>query len=146
MRSQSNRLRPDGNAGHLNYVRVRSRFGPLYKIGFTKSESVARRFNFKNNGDEKMLDAQFLFAYHEDAFNLEKRLHEHFSAKKAFGNFASYEHLPLYKNGQSELYPFDILGIDPDDAFVEASRLPPDMRQDVGNVVRMYRREVTEKK
>ena len=114
MRSQSNRLRPDGNAGHLYYVRVRSRFGPLYKIGFTKSESVARRFNFKNNGDEKMLDAQFLFAYHEDAFNLEKRLHEHFSAKKAFGNFASYEHLPLYKNGQSELYPFDILGIDPD--------------------------------
>ena len=40
----------------------------------------------------------------------------------------------------------EILGIDPDDAFVEASRLPPDMRDDVGNVVRMYRREVTEKK
>ncbi len=40
----------------------------------------------------------------------------------------------------------EILGIDPDDAFVEASRLPPDMREDVGNVVRMYRREVTEKK
>ena len=39
-----------------------------------------------------------------------------------------------------------ILCIDPDDAFVEASRLPPDMREDVGNVVRMYRREVTEKK
>ena len=40
----------------------------------------------------------------------------------------------------------EILGIDPDDAFVEASRLPPDMREDVGTVVRMYRREVTEKK
>ena len=40
----------------------------------------------------------------------------------------------------------EILDIDPDDAFVEASRLPPDMREDVGNVVRMYRREVTEKK
>ena len=40
----------------------------------------------------------------------------------------------------------EILGIDPDDAFVEASRLPPDMREDVGNVVRMYRREVSEKK
>ena len=39
-----------------------------------------------------------------------------------------------------------ILGIDPDDAFVEASRLPPDMREDVGTVVRMYRREVSEKK
>ena len=40
----------------------------------------------------------------------------------------------------------EILGIDPDDAFVEASRLPPDMRKDVASVVRMYRREVTEKK
>ena len=39
-----------------------------------------------------------------------------------------------------------ILGIDPDDAFVEARRLPPDMREDVGTVVQMYRREVTEKK
>lgn len=40
----------------------------------------------------------------------------------------------------------EILGIDQDDAFVEASRLPPDMREDVASVVRMYRREVTEKK
>ena len=40
----------------------------------------------------------------------------------------------------------EILGISADDAFVEASRLPPDMREDVGTVVRMYRRNVTEKK
>lgn len=40
----------------------------------------------------------------------------------------------------------EILSIDSDDAFVEASRLPPDMREDVAGVVRMYRREVMEKK
>ena len=40
----------------------------------------------------------------------------------------------------------EILGITADDAFVEASRLPPDIRDDVGNLVRMYRRNVTEKK
>ncbi len=39
-----------------------------------------------------------------------------------------------------------ILGLDADDAFVEASRLPPDMREDVGNVVRMYRKQSTRKK
>ncbi len=33
----------------------------------------------------------------------------------------------------------EILGIDADDAFVQASRLPPDMRENVGNLVRMYR-------
>ena len=40
----------------------------------------------------------------------------------------------------------EILGISADDAFVEASRLPPDIRDDVGNLVRMYRRNVSEKK
>ena len=40
----------------------------------------------------------------------------------------------------------EILGLDPDDAFVEASRLPPDMREDVGRVVRMYRKQTTGEK
>ncbi len=40
----------------------------------------------------------------------------------------------------------ELLGLDVDDAFVEASRLPPDMRENVGDLVRMYRRQATEKK
>ncbi len=38
------------------------------------------------------------------------------------------------------------LGLEVDDAFVEASRLPPDMRENVGVLVRMYRRQGTENK
>lgn len=38
------------------------------------------------------------------------------------------------------------LGLNVDDAFVEARRLPPDMRDNVGDVVRMYRRQALEKK
>ncbi len=37
----------------------------------------------------------------------------------------------------------ELLGIAADDAFVEASRLAPDMREDVGNLVRMYRKQAT---
>ena len=37
----------------------------------------------------------------------------------------------------------EMLGITADDAFFEASRLPPDMREDVGNLVRMYRKQAT---
>ncbi len=33
-----------------------------------------------------------------------------------------------------------ILGLRMDDLFVEAQRLPPDMRRDIGTVVRAYRR------
>jgi len=40
----------------------------------------------------------------------------------------------------------ELLGINPDDAFVEASRLPPDMREDVGSVVRMYRKQAAKGK
>lgn len=39
-----------------------------------------------------------------------------------------------------------LLKLDVDEAFVEASRLPPDMRENVGDLVRMYRRQATEKK
>lgn len=37
----------------------------------------------------------------------------------------------------------EVLGENPDDLFAEASRLPPDLREDVGEMVRMYRRQVT---
>jgi len=40
----------------------------------------------------------------------------------------------------------ELLGINPDDAFVEASRLPPDMREDVGSVVRLYRKQASTEK
>ena len=37
------------------------------------------------------------------------------------------------------------LGLNVDDAFVEASRLPRDMRESVGDLVRMYRKRATGK-
>ena len=37
----------------------------------------------------------------------------------------------------------DILGISYDEAFVEARRLPPELQDDIANVVRLYRRGVT---
>jgi transcriptional regulator with XRE-family HTH domain len=34
----------------------------------------------------------------------------------------------------------EVLGLDPDEVFIEASRLPPDMQRDVRGVVHAYRR------
>ena len=34
------------------------------------------------------------------------------------------------------------LGLNPDEAFIEASRLPPDMQKDVSTVVRLYRKNL----
>lgn len=33
----------------------------------------------------------------------------------------------------------EALGENPDDAFIEANRLPPDMQENIGEIVRMYR-------
>jgi len=38
------------------------------------------------------------------------------------------------------------LGENPDDLFSKASRLPPDMREDIGEFIRMYRRQVSGEK
>ena len=103
---------PSQTTGHLYYVRLKSSFGPLYKLGFTSMSSVRERFAFKGNGDEKLIDEIYLFVYDREAFHHETRLHGHFGHKKAFGHFSSHPGLPLYQNGQSELYYADILGLD----------------------------------
>ena len=36
----------------------------------------------------------------------------------------------------------EALGLNPDEAFIEASRLPPDMQKDVSTVVRLYRKNL----
>jgi HTH-type transcriptional regulator, competence development regulator len=40
----------------------------------------------------------------------------------------------------------NLLGLDPDESFIEASRLPPDMQEDVGSIVRMYRKQAAKEK
>lgn len=105
-------LVPSRTAGHLYYIRLKTNFGPLYKLGFTSMSSVYERFAYKGNGDEKLIDEVYLFAYDREAFYHEVKLHSHFGRKKAFGEFSNRIDFPLYQNGQSELYYSDILGLD----------------------------------
>lgn len=104
---------PPRTAGNLYYIRLKTNFGPLYKLGFTSMSSVHERFTYKGNGDEKLIDEVYLFAYDREAFYHEAKLHSHFRQKKAFGDFSNLIGFPLCQNGQSELYYSDILGLDP---------------------------------
>jgi len=103
---------PAATAGYLYYARLQTAFGPMYKLGFTSFSSIEERFAYKANGDERLLDRQFLFAFRDDAFSVEQQLHGYFSKKCAFEKYSSHPSLPLYKNGQSELYYEDILQLD----------------------------------
>lgn len=112
--------RPDTPSGNLYYVRLKTPNGIYYKLGFTKRNTVSERLGFQGNSDKDLIDKEFLFVFREDAFNIEQRLHNHFSKDRIFGKFGDYPHAPLYKNGQSELYAVDILALDP--AYTEEQR------------------------
>ena len=72
--------------------------------------SVEERLAYKGGGDERHIDKTLLFTHFMDGYAVEQRLHVHFSKEKAFGG--RHPGMPLYQNGQSELYARDVLRLD----------------------------------
>lgn len=97
--------------GHLYYVRLRTAIGPVYKLGFTTLPSMRERLAFKGDGAEKLIDKVLLFQHVENAWGLEQELHALFEPEKLFP-CGTWQFMPLYKNGQSELYGEDVLRLD----------------------------------
>lgn len=112
MRRSSKSIAPRNFAGNLYYLRLQTKFGPMYKLGFTSLASPQDRLDYENNSDSTLIDRTLLFVYDDEAYAKEQRLHRHFYHKRAFKLFSSDPALPLYQNGQSELYCEDILGMD----------------------------------
>ncbi len=101
---------PDKDAlpGNLYYVRLKTPLGLIYKLGFTTMKSVEARLAYPGFGHEKYIDKVLFFSDFPDAGNMEATLHEFF-ARKAIFLRARDGDMPLFNNGQSELYVEDIL-------------------------------------
>lgn len=106
------RLAPTNRAGNLYYIKLKTKFGPFYKLGFTKASSVVERFSYGDSTNYELIEKVLLFVPLDYGFDVEARLHNHFSTKKSFGMFSAIPNMPLYRDGQSELYFKDILGVD----------------------------------
>lgn len=111
--SNRNRLPPPRIDGHLYYVRLRTEIGLIYKLGFTTQASIEDRLAFKGDGAEKLIDKVLFFHHFSNAWELEQELHTLFDPDKLFSGGTCVA-MPLYKNGQSELYGDDILQLDQD--------------------------------
>lgn len=111
-RAAIERLAPTNRAGNLYYIKLKTEFGPFYKLGFTKASSVAERFSYGDSTNHELIEKVLLFVPLDDGFDVEARLHNHFRIKKSFGMFSAIPNMPLYRDGQSELYYKDILGLD----------------------------------
>lgn len=104
---------PAIRSGNLYYVRLKTPMGLMYKLGFTTLGSVHDRLAYQASGDEKYIDSVLCFVHLDDAWGAEQRLHQHFVQDVLFykGGVAD---MPLFGNGQGELYRDDILGFDED--------------------------------
>ncbi len=109
-RNKALKYAPPIKAGNLYYVRLRTPVGLLYKLGFTTMNSVESRLAFKGDGADLLIDKVLLFAYFDDAWDMEQSLHLTFSNRRGFCGWENG--MPLYKNGQSELYCDDVLRLD----------------------------------
>ena len=106
--------RPKDPSGHVYYARLRAPQGTFYKLGYTSKASLTDRMRFAGFGDELLIDRDFLFAFREDAWDVEQTLLEHFDKHRAFGRYSNDPKMPLAGRGQSELFAHDILGLDSD--------------------------------
>jgi hypothetical protein len=112
-RNEHPALRPGQTDGHVYYVRLKTPLGLFYKLGFTTLGSVAERLAYQGAGDERLIDEVLLFVYMPDGYDVETALHRHFKARALTDGMYTDPNLPLQRNGQSELYFDDILGLDP---------------------------------
>lgn len=111
--------RPKQSTGNVYYVRLRTPQGVFYKVGYTSMSTLLERMTYSGHGDEILIERELLFTFREDAWDVEQTLLEHFSKHRAFGKFSNDPLMPLAGRGQSELFAYDILGLD--DEFYKLS-------------------------
>lgn len=110
---------PEDMEGYLYYIRLKTSKGIFYKIGFTRQKSVEDRFSYGGSKNYQLIDKVLFFKYSMYAYEYELLLHNHLCHVKALesGSFASLfrdlSEYPLFKDGQTELYKHDVLGLDP---------------------------------
>lgn len=102
---------PDNAPGNIYYVRLRTEVGLVYKLGFTARASVEQRLSWGGRDDDRLVDSTIAFVNSENALSIEQTFHAFFRETALFP--MPEADMPLFDNGQSEIYAEDILGLDP---------------------------------
>lgn len=101
---------PSEPSGHIYYFKAVFNNRSYYKLGFTKSASLMRRFSYEGSEDFKYIVKVFLFRYFDNAHLIEQQLHEFLKKQRA--NYVRYGKNPFYMNGHTEIYHYDVLELD----------------------------------
>lgn len=107
-----NKEHPPQDSGSIYYIRLKTTFGPFYKLGFTSLSSVHERLAYQGLGHEQLIDKVFLFLKIENAYEKEQILHRYFARNKKQAFPVEDPEMPFFGNGQSELYFEDVLRMD----------------------------------
>lgn len=120
---------------NLYYVKLKTQVGYLYKIGYTSLPTVERRLNYEKPLTDCKIERVLFFKNIGISSQVEQELHSAYRHIACFANHSGGSHFPLWKNGQSELYSYDILGLDPefDEQQHEESEFRIELRRLSGN-------------
>jgi Meiotically Up-regulated Gene 113 (MUG113) protein len=103
---------PQAIAGYVYYARLKTKFGPLYKLGYTSLGSVQERLAYQGKGHDRLIDVVLAFAPFDNALEVEQRLHAKFAHRQAFPKHLQHPDDPLQGNGSSEIYATDVLKLE----------------------------------
>lgn len=117
----------DRPSGNFYYVRLKTPLGLFYKFGFTTYKSVEDRLAYQGAGHERLIDKVLCFVFMHDAYAVEQQLHYLLKKKKEFP--VPVPEMPLFGNGQSELYAEDVLGFDREYTDEQAKTTRANVRQ-----------------
>jgi len=126
-------IRPDHPAGYVYYIRLKTKKGTFYKLGYTKMDNVMDRYSYGGSDTYKLINKVLMHKYCLYAYDMEQKFHYLLQNNKAYPKysrlnlFRNLSDHPLFKDGQSELYKTDVLGLDPDRPFKLFGSLKTDL-------------------
>jgi len=116
-------IEPDHPEGYVYYIKLNTEKGVFYKIGFTKMSNIEKRFSYGGSDNYKLIEKVLMFKYCMYGYRMEQKLHFLLSRHQTYNRhtlrnlFRDFRQHPLFKDGQTELYKSDVLGLDPNPPF-----------------------------
>jgi hypothetical protein len=112
---------PKDSEGYCYYIKLKTNKGTFYKIGFTTKESIEERFSYGGSDNYKLISKVLMYKYSLYAYDIEQLLHNCLQKHKVYNKdsflniFKDLSLHPFFNDGQTELYKYDVLGLDSDD-------------------------------
>lgn len=117
-------------SGYVYYAKLKKLGVSFYAIGFSKETSLEEHLAEHDNGDDECVDKIFFFTFRSDGWEVYQCMLDLLKKKRKFGKYGDDPNLPFYGKDQSNLFAYDVLGLDAE--LYQLSEEAETSRQDAG--------------